>query len=56
MLGTPRQGRMSEHVTRFVLEELGKRDEIETTLINIRRLSFPLIDAGEAIKDAQLTG
>ena len=48
ILGTPRQGRMSEHVARFVLGELSKRDEIETTLIDIRTLSFPITDAGEA--------
>ena len=55
ILGTPRQGRRSEHVARFVLEELSKRDEIETTLIDIRTLSFPLTDAGEAIKDVQFS-
>jgi NAD(P)H-dependent FMN reductase len=55
ILGTPRQGRMSEHVARFVLEELSKRDAIETTLIDIRTLSFPTTDAGEAIKDPQFS-
>jgi NAD(P)H-dependent FMN reductase len=55
LLGTPRQGRMSEHVAHFVLGELTKRDEVETTLIDIRTLSFPATDAGEAIKDAQFS-
>ena len=55
ILGTPRQGRMSEHVARFVLGELNKRDAIETVLIDIRTLSFPITDAGEAIKDAQFS-
>src|SRR5712664_3023599 len=55
ILGTPRQGRMSEHVARFVLGERSKRDEIETTLIDIRTLSFPVTDAGEAIKDSQFS-
>jgi NAD(P)H-dependent FMN reductase len=55
ILGTPRQGRMSEHVARFVLGELNKRDGVETTLIDIRTLPFPLTDAGEAIKDAQFS-
>src|SRR5262245_13436341 len=55
ILGTPRQGRMSEHVAHFVLGELHKRSEIETTLIDIRTLSFPITDAGEAIKDAQFS-
>src|SRR5262249_33083912 len=37
------------------LEELCKREEIETTLIDIRTLSFPITDAGEALKDAQFS-
>lgn len=53
ILGTPRQGRLSEHVARFVQGEISKRDGIETTLIDIRTLAFPMTDAGEAIKDAQ---
>ncbi len=55
ILGTPRQGRRSEHVAHFVLGELSKRDEIETMLIDIRTLSFPVTDAGEAIKDPQFS-
>jgi NAD(P)H-dependent FMN reductase len=55
MLGTSRQGRMSDHVARFVLGELSKRDEIETSLIDIRTLPFSITDAGEAIKDAQFS-
>ena len=55
LLGTPRQGRMSEHVARFVLGELSKRDTIETTLIDIRTLALPITDAGEVLKDAQFS-
>lgn len=55
ILGASRQGRMSEHVARFVLGELNKRDGVETTLIDIRALPFPLTDAGEAIKDTQFS-
>jgi NAD(P)H-dependent FMN reductase len=55
ILGTARQGRMSEHVARFVVGELGKREAIETTLIDIRTLAFPITDAGEAIKDTQFS-
>jgi NAD(P)H-dependent FMN reductase len=51
ILGTPRQGRMSEHVARFVLGEVVKRDGIETELIDIRLIPFPMTDAGEAIKN-----
>src|SRR5829696_4187221 len=55
ILGTPRQGRMSEHVARFVLGEIRKRNAIETTLIDIRTLSIPIADAGETIKDAEFS-
>ena len=51
ILGTPRQGRMSEYVAKFVVEEVAKRDGIETQLIDIRQLAIPITDAGESIKD-----
>ena len=51
LLGTPRQGRMSEHVARFVHGEVGKRAGIETELFDVRELPLPTTDAGEAIKD-----
>lgn len=51
ILGTPRQGRMSEHVARFVFSEVEKRTGVETELIDVRELNFPMTDAGEAIKD-----
>ncbi len=52
ILGTVRQGRASEAVARFVVEEIRKRDGVETELVDIRDLNFPTTDAGEAIKDA----
>ena len=55
MLGTVRQGRASEHVARFVVEEVAKRDGVETELIDIRTMSLSTTDAGEAIKDAQFS-
>lgn len=55
ILGTARQGRASENVARFVYEEVKKREGVETELIDIRALSFPTTDAGEAIKDAQFS-
>jgi NAD(P)H-dependent FMN reductase len=55
ILGTPRQGRLSEHVATFVVDEIGKRDGIETVLIDIRTLAFPTTDAGEQIKDSQFS-
>jgi NAD(P)H-dependent FMN reductase len=52
ILGTTRQGRMSEYVANFVCGELVKRDGVESELIDIRKLPFPMVDAGEQIKDA----
>ncbi len=51
ILGTPRQGRRSEHAAHFVLEQTKKRAGVETELIDIRKLALPLDDAGEGIKD-----
>jgi NAD(P)H-dependent FMN reductase len=51
ILGTTRQGRMSEHVARFVTAEIAKRQNVSTQLIDIRELSLNVEDAGEAIKD-----
>lgn len=51
ILGTPRQGRMSEYVAKFVVEEVAKREGIETQLIDIRKIPIPTTDAGESIKD-----
>ncbi|MGH7966899.1 MAG: NADPH-dependent FMN reductase [Candidatus Binatia bacterium] len=55
ILGTPRQGRASEHVAAFMMQEIAKREGIETVLIDIRTLSFPTTDAGEALKDPQFS-
>src|ERR1041384_8411830 len=55
ILGTPRQGRYSEHVARFVLGEVAKREGVETELIDIREMQFSILDAGEAIKDARFS-
>jgi NAD(P)H-dependent FMN reductase len=52
ILGTARQGRQSEHVANFVLGEMKKRPEIETELIDVRKLKMRLDDAGEEMKDA----
>jgi NAD(P)H-dependent FMN reductase len=55
ILGTPRKGRASESVARFVLGELAKRDGIETELIDVRELRFASDDEGEAIKDSEFS-
>lgn len=51
ILGTVRKGRASENVAKFVFREVKKREGVETELIDIRDLSFPVDDAGEQIKD-----
>jgi NAD(P)H-dependent FMN reductase len=55
ILGTVRKGRASENVAKFVLGEVQKRAGVETELIDIRALSFPVDDAGEQIKDAKFS-
>ena len=51
ILGTPRQGRMSEHAAKVLVDEISKRDGVETELVDIRKLSLPTDNAGEEIKD-----
>src|SRR5919202_5472711 len=51
ILGTPRQGRLSEHVARVMLEQLCKRQGVQTTLVDVRELRIPSTDSGEGIKD-----
>jgi NAD(P)H-dependent FMN reductase len=51
ILGTPRQGRRSEHVARFVVSQLESKSGVETGLIDLRTTTFPTSDEGEAIKD-----
>lgn len=55
ILGTNRQGRMSELVAKFVYEQVEQWNGIETELIDIRQLKFPMDDAGESIKDADFS-
>jgi NAD(P)H-dependent FMN reductase len=51
ILGTVRKGRMSEHAARLVHAQLARYEEVKTELIDIRQVSMPTDDAGEAIKD-----
>lgn len=55
ILGTTRRGRMSEHVARFVLEEVGKRKGVLTELVDVRELKLATDDAGEAVKDSKFS-
>ena len=48
--GTTRQGRMSAHAARAVLEQLQTFPAVTTELIDIATLPLPVNDAGEAIK------
>lgn len=55
ILGTTRKGRASENVAKFVFGEIQKRKGVETDLIDIRNLGFPVDDAGEAIKEPKFS-
>jgi NAD(P)H-dependent FMN reductase len=55
ILGTSRKGRASENVAKFVFGEVQKREGVETELIDIRELAFPIDDAGEQIKDPKFS-
>jgi NAD(P)H-dependent FMN reductase len=51
ILGTARQGRESEHAAQLVFEQTKKRANVETELIDVRKLPMRLDDAGEQMKD-----
>jgi NAD(P)H-dependent FMN reductase len=51
ILGTPRQGRHSEHVARFVTSEMARFPGVETQLVDVRDLRIPVTGAGEEVKD-----
>ena len=55
ILGTTRQGRMSELVANFIVEQVTKWDGVETQLIDIRQLKFPIDNAGESIKNPEFS-
>ncbi len=53
ILGTVRNGRMSEHPARLMSAELAKRTNVETEFIDIAHLPLPTDDAGQNIKDPE---
>jgi NAD(P)H-dependent FMN reductase len=55
IIGTPRQGRLTEPAANFVFSEVSKRNDIETELIDIRKIAIRMDDAGEALKDSQFS-
>src|SRR5207247_4153406 len=52
---TPRQGRLTEPAANFVFGKISKRIDIETELIDIRKIPLRMDDAGEALKDSQFS-
>src|SRR5213595_2923328 len=52
VIGTPRQGRLTEPAANFVFGEVSKRSDIEAELIDIRKIPIRMDDAGEALKDS----
>ena len=55
IIGTPRQGRLTEPAANFVFGEVSKRNDIETELIDIRKIPIRMDDAGEALKNSQFS-
>ena len=51
ILGTPRRGRLSAHVARFVTGEIVKRDGVTTELIDVLDVPLPVDGAGDEIQD-----
>lgn len=51
ILGTSRQGRQSEFVAKFIVEQVSQREDIKTELIDIRTIAIATDDAGETLKD-----
>ena len=55
IIGTPRQGRLTEPAANFVFGEVSNRSDIETELIDIRKIPIRMDDAGEALKDSEFS-
>ena len=51
ILGTPRQGRFSEHVAKFVTGQIARFPGVATELVDVRNLPIPVTGAGEQVKD-----
>ena len=55
ILGTVRKGRASENVAKFVYEETKKSEGVTTELIDLLDMKIVVDDAGEAIKEKDLS-
>ena len=53
ILGTQRNGRMSEHAARLVYTQVAKRPGVETELVDVAALPITVDDAGDGAKDPQ---
>ena len=51
ILGTPRQGRMSEFVAKFVVEQIQTMKNIETELVDVRDFPLSSNDAGTNLQN-----
>ncbi|MBU2565998.1 NAD(P)H-dependent oxidoreductase [Patescibacteria group bacterium] len=50
LLGTTREGRYSEHVSKMILKHAKARLDIKLELFDVRDFNFPLTDEGQSIK------
>jgi len=55
ILGTPRQGRMSEQAAGLMIAQIEQRSGIETELVDVAKLPIPVDDAGESAKDPEFS-
>src|SRR3954471_13427646 len=55
IIGTPRQGRLTEPAANFIFGEASKRSDITTEMIDIRKIPIRMDDAGEALKDSKFS-
>ena len=55
ILGTPRKGRMSEHVANFVLNEARKKEGVEAELVDVKKIPLSSDCEGEEIKNPELS-
>jgi NAD(P)H-dependent FMN reductase len=53
ILGTTRKGRASANVARLLADLLNRRVGVESIVVDIATVSFPIDDAGEAIKNSE---
>jgi NAD(P)H-dependent FMN reductase len=55
ILGTTRKGRASANVARLLTDLLNRRAGVDSAVIDIASVPFPIDDAGEAIKNAEFS-